>query len=189
MKKIALILLFPLLFVGCSQLNKINTTPGIKKAVDATTGNISLHPVDISIKSKEAQYFFFLDAQNKILFVTDDPKIYQSIASYLPEVIIPGRFVLLQGTFIDPFTIFTKEEFEQLNSKMSKMGIKLNEWKVARLFNYGMMFDDHALQGTIDRNPSDDGSLQIPMQSRPAPQQPQRQYFPPPGSYRKNGNQ
>lgn len=135
MKKIVVIgFLGAMVFASCSIFKK---QPVARKDVDGVEGKLTLHPVFTDLQTKTQQFFFFLDFRKKTLFMTEDTAMYLSFSEYLPEVIVPGRYVNLEGSFIDPFTVFTKEEFAVLNSKMSKLGVQLNTYKVARIFNYG----------------------------------------------------
>jgi hypothetical protein len=136
MKKLVVIGLAAMMFASCSTMQQ--TQQGMpRKDVDGVEGKLSLHPVFTDLQTKNQQFFFFLDFKQKTLFMTEDTAMYMSFSGYLPEIIVPGRYIKLEGSFIDPFTLFTKEEFDQLNSKMATLGVQLNTYKVARIFNYG----------------------------------------------------
>lgn len=111
---------------------------GPKKDVDAVNGTLILHPLKVEIETKETTYSCFLDARAKCIFITDDVEAYEEFSEYLPAEKIPDRVIELEGAVIDPFVIFTPEEFADLESKMAKLGVKLNEYKIARLFSYGL---------------------------------------------------
>jgi hypothetical protein len=143
MKKICNFALFALvIFITSCDTSKnaakSATYTGPKKDVDAVTGSLSLHPIVVDIETKETIYSCFLDAKGKTMYITDDSVAYTEFSEYLPARIIPGNLILLEGAMIDPFVLFTEEEFKDLDTKLSKFGVKLNEYKIARIFNYGL---------------------------------------------------
>ncbi len=132
---IALSILLMGLFVSCTSSNK--TT--VRQPVDVVKGKLTLHPVFTDIQTKEEQYFFFLDGVSRTLFMTTDTIVFETIVDYLPVRTIQSRSVLLEGTAIDPFTLFTKDQFTEFGSKVARLGVELNKWRVARIFNYGLI--------------------------------------------------
>ncbi len=112
---------------------------GNKKEVTPITGSFSLHPDSITIKGKDgALEFCFLDRTNKCLFITSNKTIYDSATSFLPIRIVEGRTFIFEGTAIDPFSRFSKKNLDELSKSL---GISLNEYKVVRIFSYGMKED------------------------------------------------
>lgn len=108
-----------------------------KKDVPPVVGIFSLHPDSVLVKglSKET-YFFFLDAGNKSLFVTKNKLIYDSVSTFLPVRIVDNRYAVLQGTAINPFTEFSEDELDKVSKKL---GIRLNEYKIIKVFAYGLV--------------------------------------------------
>jgi hypothetical protein len=110
-----------------------------RKDVPPMKGTLTLHPDSVTLKGKDKElYFYFFDATNKCLFVTSNKKIYDSISTFLPVRMIEERSVILEGTIIDPFTIFSKEDLSEVSKSL---GIKLNKFKVVKIFNYGLKED------------------------------------------------
>jgi len=139
MKRIILLFAIVSFFASCDTFKKSQqTVPMVRKDVDAVEGTLSLHPLRVVVPTKETEYKCILDARGKTIYITDDTETYDEIGKYLPLQINPENVVLLQGTFIDPFVLFTKEEFDDMNSKFAKLGVQLNGYKIARLMNAGL---------------------------------------------------
>lgn len=140
MKKITVLFAFiSILFASCSVFQETQQSNIPRKPVDAVDGRLTLHPDSIAMTTNNGIYSFFLDKGNKIIFMTDNQRLYPTFASFLPELVVPGRSIVLEATYIDPFTIFTKDQFEELNKRMLTLGLQLNSFKVARIFNYGLV--------------------------------------------------
>jgi hypothetical protein len=138
MKKIRYIAFLAIVVISIVSCGTQKKVTGPKQDVNSVQGSLYLHPVQVDIPTTETVYSTFLDARNKVIYITEDSLAYQTFAEYLPEIMIPGRMILLEGAIIDPFVIFTEEEFEGLKTKMAKLGVDLNGYKVARLFAYGL---------------------------------------------------
>ncbi|HWC57437.1 MAG TPA: hypothetical protein VG621_00580 [Candidatus Paceibacterota bacterium] len=90
------------------------------------------------VQTKDETFSFFLDGKNRILFMTADTMVYNLFSNYLPDMVVPGRLIVLQGTPINPLTIFTRREFDEFNQRMRRLGVRLNRYKIARILNYGL---------------------------------------------------
>ena len=147
MKRISLVLsIFTMLFVGCESSKKATTpTPSestVRKDVETVTGTLTLHPIQTELQTKDDLFLFVLDGKEKTLYMTTDQDVYDTIGKWLPLQIVPGRSVMLEGTFINPFTEFTPEQFDEINTKMKKLGVELNGYKLARMFNCGLAYSE-----------------------------------------------
>lgn len=123
-------------FLSCKTLRVHRILP--RKNIQTVRGVLTLHPLSTDLETNNGKFHFFLDGKNKILFMTSDSTVYSRFSTFLPDVVIPGRSIILEGTVINPFTIFTKEQFDELSSKWERLGISLNSYKIARIFNYGL---------------------------------------------------
>lgn len=107
-----------------------------KQKVNSIVGTLYLHPDSVATKGNDSKtYYFFLDTKNECLFITDNTDIYKTFATFLPKVQISGRQIEVEGTSISPFTLFSKS---QLKDEGKKMGLKLNNYSIYKIFNYGL---------------------------------------------------
>ncbi len=143
MKKIIVFLAFVFGFVTVSSAQIFSKKEKDRKEIPGVTGKLTLHPDSVAYKGTDGSlYFFFYDFSNKCLFISKTEGIYRKFADFLPEVVIPGRYISPEGPTIDPFTLFTRD---QLKEEGQRLGIKLNKFKVVKIFNYGMYPGSQAL--------------------------------------------
>jgi hypothetical protein len=136
MKRIPLFLAFVFSMTLTSSAQLFAKKDKDRKEIPGVTGKLTLHPDSVAYKGTDGSlYFFFYDFSNKCLFISKTEGIYRKFADFLPEVIIPGRYISPEGPTIDPFTLFTRD---QLKEEGQRLGIKLNKFKVVKIFNYGM---------------------------------------------------
>jgi len=154
MKKLLAVFLFVvgvIVLTSCASTRE--TKFPSKKDVYGVRGKLIYHPDKRVIDGKDSKkYYLFYDFQNRTLFVSDNDTLYQKFATFLPEQVIPGREITLEGPTINPLTFFDKN---QLATESRKIGINLNEFKVASLFNWGLitnqLITDQWQQGTAPK--------------------------------------
>jgi len=107
-----------------------------KKDVLTVEGQLKRHPDSIAVTLAGKTLSFFL--AGKVLYMTDNTAMYGKFADWLPEQRTADKKIVvnLEGTFIDPFTMFTKEQLREVTAGLKKFGLDINTYKVARLFNY-----------------------------------------------------
>ncbi len=107
-----------------------------RQKVSAVTGLLTLHPDSVTIKGSDGKlYYFFLDVKNECLLITNNSDIYKSFSEFLPKQEISGRQIEIEATPISPFTLFSKS---QLKAEGRKLGLKLNKYKLCKIFNYSL---------------------------------------------------
>lgn len=103
-----------------------------KVPVEGVQGVLTGIPDSVTIlRSDGAMFFFLYDFDKKTLFITEKEKLYQLFATH--QKASNANRVVIDGTLIDPFTIFKKRE---LQKKAKKAGVQLNGFKVCKLMNY-----------------------------------------------------
>ena len=108
-----------------------------RKDVDGVQGVLTLHPdLVMSTGLNKKRYYFFFDIDNKYLFVTDNDILYKTFSEFLPAEKIEEKEIQIEGVSINPFTLFSKKEFR---SQGKKLGLKLNKYKICKIFNYSLI--------------------------------------------------
>ena len=140
MKKIfAILVVSGLVFSSCSVLKK-SKDYSEKREVTGVKGALTLHPDSVAYTGSDgALYCFFLVLESKCIFVSKAEGIYKKFSEHLPETVVPGRYIVMEGATINPFTLFSKDQLEE---EGRRIGVQLNDFKVAKLFNYGLFGGD-----------------------------------------------
>lgn len=107
-----------------------------KKDVPGIVVTLRLHPDEITItdKQKNVHYIFF-SLEQKCLVISSKKDIFEAIQNHLPAQNISGNSVTIEATSIAPFVDFDKDQLSEISKRI---GLKLNEFKVYKLFNYSL---------------------------------------------------
>lgn len=155
-------------------------TPTGRLAVTGTEGMLTRHPVRNEIKGNDnVTYYFFYDRKHHWIYITDDVDLYKKFSDALPVDISIQNAVLVQGVAIDPFVFFSKETIEKMTKEegLEINGGKnanedLNQYKVAKISNYGIVIDYPSVISEIEGGSttrSSEPAVNVQKQGPPAP--------------------
>ncbi|MDB5188844.1 MAG: hypothetical protein JWM92_442 [Candidatus Nomurabacteria bacterium] len=110
---------------------------GQKKPVDGIRGSLVAHPDTNSIKGKDGtQWFTLYDYDKKCLYITEHQAVYMDIIAWLPVKGIPSHYVRVEAPIINPITYFDPAQLAEISRRL---GIALNEFRTAKIYNYNLL--------------------------------------------------
>jgi hypothetical protein len=128
---------FIILFLLCAGVTtSYGQLFGPKKKVPLQVSVITRHPDPIILKGESAlkEYYFFVT--NEGFFFTDNALDANEIIAHLPAKHVDGHAVELEGTSVDPFVKFKKEQLAEVSRRAGK---KINKWDVFVISGHALL--------------------------------------------------